>query len=334
LAQRTVEPFDTWQDQELLRTKTRPHGPCGPTAWVEVLGDIWFRGYNPLLRTGGIFSLRRSESEFFNQWGDTAESEEVGIWLDRDTDWLLPYCSMTVHNNYLLTTVAPEISGNAIRHRGLAVLDLAGVSKLGQADQPAWEGLWTGAFPVQLSGRWMLCRDNDGQNRLYELTRDADFDVDSRGRQRRIETQIETAALNHKALFEHKILQGGRVQVAEVRRQTRFDFAFKQAGSTAWTDWHTATRNPVVDPGDDIDEHREQGSGIIDLPNAKFDAAGSRRFIDLQERIVITGHAVIIRERRKAGLDDQTERAQCQAEQPTTIVTTPPPLHYSYVISE
>jgi hypothetical protein len=174
-------------------------GAVSHTATVNVNGDIWFRAPD------GIRSYVIAHRDH-GTWVNTPLSREVSRSLSSDGAALLRHGSAALYDNRLICTCAPYTAMNdegdvrGIAHRGLVVLDFAPVSSMFNRSQPAWEGLWTGLRVLQLvvtqgdPDRLFAYTLNDDTStiELWELDKEARFDVETPGTDTRISWSFET----------------------------------------------------------------------------------------------------------------------------------------------
>jgi hypothetical protein len=182
-------PRSVWNTQQIQRVSLLGRGCTSPNTSL-VNSELWFRSHD------GWAFYSNSQSEFGRYFSMRKLSREVNKWVERDTKWLKQFASTMYFDNYLISTVAPEIkrtnsSGLNRYHRGMIVLDLD------QSASPApdaqltfrWNGLWTGVRPTQLvsamiSGEqrgFIFSFDSDNKNRLYEVTNEQGNDYGENG---------------------------------------------------------------------------------------------------------------------------------------------------------
>lgn len=171
-------PRVNWNTASIQRITLLGRGNTSPNT-TTVNSELWFRSHD------GWAFYSNSQSEFYRYFSMRKLSREVNKWVDRDTSWLKQFASTMYFDNYLISTVSPEIKrtdapGLNRYHRGMVVLDLD------QGSSPApdaqltfrWNGLWTGIRPThllaaQINGEkraFAFSFDDDNKNRLYEVT--------------------------------------------------------------------------------------------------------------------------------------------------------------------
>jgi hypothetical protein len=241
-------PRVLWTAQQIQRISLLGRGCASPYV-TTVNSELWFRSYD------GWAFYSNSQSEFGRYFSMRKLSREVNKWVDRDTPWLKQFASTMYNDNYLLSTVAPEIKRTAAPglhryHRGIIVLDLD------QSASPApdaqltfrWNGIWTGVRPTQVLSAKILGEDrgfvfsfdNDNKNRLYEITNKQDNDFGEQG-----SVEIESFFITGKydfsksertSKFLRKRISGGEMWMSEIKGNATSSVEYRSDSNPCWYD--------------------------------------------------------------------------------------------------
>lgn len=239
LAMDLTVPRIDWLDTDISRVVLLEAGGVSDGAMVQVNGDLFFRSLQ-----GGVRSLRMARAEQ-GGWGKTPISREVSNYLKLDSPRLLQFAQMARFDNRLFCTTIPQLSDQHPNHLGMIVLNFDLISSLAGKTAPAWEGVWTGITPTVLATgifdaeeRFLaLCHDEDGINRLYEIRKEASYDIDTNP----IPAVIQTKAFSFESPYNRKELIGGDIWLTEIYGPTTFVIKWRPAGYPEWTTWHTFT---------------------------------------------------------------------------------------------
>lgn len=225
------------------------NGAMGDRSTVIVNGDVWFRSRD------GIRSFRMARREI-TSWGNIPMSTEVHQLLKYDTEFLLSYSQAVLFDNRLLMTVSPRFTPGMTYHGGLIALDFHTISSMGSRSDPAYDGLWTGVQPTAMvTGRFLtgercliFSRNADGENELWELTKEDRFD----NLTTRIASVLESPAYGFKlsearssALVPAQVSNSAQLKrlghaeiwVDDMSGTVDFNFKFKPDDYPAWLDW-------------------------------------------------------------------------------------------------
>ena len=137
-------PRADWNTSNIQRISLLGRGNTSPYV-TTVNSELWFRSHD------GWAFYSNSQSEFYRYFSMRKLSKEVNKWVGRDTPWLKQFASTMYFDNYLISTVAPEIKrtdapGLNRYHRGMVVLDLD------QGSSPAPDAQLT--FQVEWAVDW------------------------------------------------------------------------------------------------------------------------------------------------------------------------------------
>jgi hypothetical protein len=269
---------------------------------VTVNGDVFYRSED------GIRSFRMARRDF-GQWGNTPISSEMNRVLPHDSRHMLEYSSAVIFDNRFLSTVSPYwVQGHGVAHRGLAVLDFDILSRMYGAQQPAWEGVWTGVNVLQLiTGRFggqercfAFVLNGSNQIELWELSRDYPFDY-GEGGDTRIEWSVEMKAFDFDSPFNQKQLEYGEIWVDDVVGKVNFSAEWRPDGYPKWLQWHSgwneeATRTQTMASllGSQATPRNQYRSKMrLPYPDYQSDAVSDtdlRNFFTLQPRLQVIGH--------------------------------------------
>jgi hypothetical protein len=239
-------PRSVWGAQQVQRISLLGRG-CTSPYLALANSELWFRSHD------GWAFYSNSQSEFGRYFSMRKLSREVNKWVERDTPWLRQFASAMYFDNYLISTVAPEIKrtnapGLNRYHRGMITLDLD------QSSSPApdaqltfrWNGLWTGIRPTQLIATlingeqrgFAFSFDNDNKNRLYEITNQQGDDYGDNGN-----VQIKSFFVTGRYDFSRsqatnkfirKRISGGDVWLSEIKGRATAGVEYRSDSNPCW----------------------------------------------------------------------------------------------------
>lgn len=229
----------------IVSTALISNGGEGQRNTVIANSDTFFRSRD------GIRSLLLGRQDF-RDWRNTPQSRELDAILRSDPQDLLQFGSAVVFDNRLLMTVSPQVTNQGMIHRGLVALDLDPVSSMREKRPAQYDGLWTGLHIYQvITGKFAgvehcfaFCRNVAGKLEVYEITRDARFDLDDGTMPRRVRWYFESPMVwfgsreSATPQFEVKRLVGGEVYVADAVGEVHYDAKFRPDGEACWIPWH------------------------------------------------------------------------------------------------
>lgn len=236
-----------WKDAQIQRVSLIGRGCFSPyTALVN--SELWFRS------SDGWAFYSNSQGDFNRYFVLRKLSREVDKWVAQDTPWLKQFASTIFWNNYVISTVSPDLaringSPNLTRfHRGMVVLDLD-MSASPSPDASVsfrWNGLWTGVRPCQLvtaniqgdKRAFAFSFDSDNQNRLYEFTKYNSDDYGPGGT-KEIESFFITgrygfAAGQRSNSFMRKKLTGAEIWVSEIASKATISADYRADSEVCW----------------------------------------------------------------------------------------------------
>jgi hypothetical protein len=241
-------PRVQWNTSNIQRITLLGRGNTSPYV-TTVNSELWFRSHD------GWAFYSNSQSEFYRYFSMRKLSREVNKWVGRDTPWLKQFASTMYHDNYLISTVAPEIKrtdapGLNRYHRGMVVLDLD------QGSSPApdaqitfrWNGLWTGIRPTQLVAAMIngekrglaFSYDDDNKNRLYEITTQTGDDYGQNGTVQ-IKSFFTTGRYDFGRSeatnkFLRKRITGGEMWLSEIPGNVRSAVEYRADSNPCWSE--------------------------------------------------------------------------------------------------
>ena len=218
-----------WQTQQVQSVALIGRGSVSPYGLINVNNDVWFRSDD------GIASYRIQSSEQQSGYSLSKISRAVNSFFRNDTPEMLQFSSMMYFDNRVLTTCSPiyvppksEDYGAHRCHRGMVAIDLEKAGGIQGESDFNCDGLWTGIRPVVLvNGKFgsvtkgfAVSHDSDGENRIYELSRDEGNDeIEGRKVKQKWSYQTkkfswDTARASNQ--FEVKKLIGGDLAISNV----------------------------------------------------------------------------------------------------------------------
>jgi hypothetical protein len=300
-------PIDrtAWKDLEypIQTIALRGYGATGDRSVAVVNGDVFYRADD------GIRSFKLARRDF-STWGNTPVSAEMNRVLTKDSREYLDYCSAVVFDNRLLSTVSPYwVQGHGVPHRGLAVLDFDILSRMHGAQQPAWEGIWTGLNVLQLvvgsfngvEKCFAFVLNGANQVELWEVSRDYPHDYGDAG-DSRIEWSIEFKSLDFESLFELKSLEYGEVFIDRLQGDCNIKADYRPDEYPLWQSWHEGwsegaedkiilTANSMTPPALPRKQYRSKmGLPEPDYAADEIEDLGIKKFFVFQPRLEFRGH--------------------------------------------
>lgn len=209
-------------------------------------GDLFYRAQD------GVSSYRNARIEYSQQWNQTPVSREVNYWLKPDRTDLLEFIPAISWQNMVFTGCSPQraapnnpVFGYHRYCRGMVVLDADSMSTTGRNGAPVWHGMWSGIQP------WAFCKglignsercfafsyDQDGRNRLYEITLqegDDSFETQPRAISGFYITGSFGSVEARTNEFSPKILNGGVIEYSGLSGIARFQVDYRPDGSPCW----------------------------------------------------------------------------------------------------
>jgi hypothetical protein len=249
------------------------------------------------------------------------------------------------HDNYLLSTVAPEIKRTSALglhryHRGIIALDLDQSASPSPDAQLSfrWNGLWTGIRPTQMVSAlidgqkrgFALSFDKDNKNRLYEVTSQQTDDYGPNGT-RQIESFFTTGRYDFNRSgatnkFLRKKITGGEMWMSEIKGLVESKAEFRADSNPCWSELKVPTTygcdpcSPIATecvPQQGGNRYKRYKFNTPD-PSECNDLAGipSVEGSEFQIKINLTGSATIDRVRLMANIknNDDSPVGDCPEE--------------------
>lgn len=228
---------DSWTTTPNFQTiSLLSNGFVGSNAFTTVNSDVWYRSRD------GIRSFvvaRRS----FGQWSNTPKSREIQETIRYDTQSLLKYTSAVYFDNRLIMTSRPNQDDGRWWNESMTVLDFNPLASVQQADAPAYDGVWTGFRPTKLftliTSQGERCLSfsvsEEGENQLWEISRDDDFDNGNC----RIPWSITPGGYDWNAKGQRKRIRSAEYWIDKLRGQADFTFYFRPDEYPFWQPWST-----------------------------------------------------------------------------------------------
>lgn len=229
----------------LLPASLLGYGPLAQLSTILSNSDVIFR------QTDGMASLKFARRDFNQDMGgNTPISREVSNVLDADEKSLLPYGSAVTHDNRLLMTSGPIITGRGVVNRGLVALNFDLVSSLRGKAPPIYDGLWTGLnlfqavtgnfSGVQKSYAFGWHQVND-EIELFELVKTGDGLLDNDDT--RIVWSVESPPMFRpdQRPKEQRLVRllNGQLHVRDVSGLVNITVQWRPDFSPCWQDWHS-----------------------------------------------------------------------------------------------
>jgi len=239
-------PRQQWIDNQVQRVSLIGDGLASSHGFAGLNGDMFFRSQS------GINSYRNARVEYSQRWNQTPVSREVNYWLKPDRSAYLEFVPMVSFKNMILCGCSPFVSrpnnaefGMHRYCRGMVVFDADAMSTAGRDGAPVWHGMWSGIRPWAFAQGFLnggnhcyaFSYDRDGRNRLYEITL-TDGDDLFGSQKRKIQSSFTSAMLGSVEtvtnFFQPKILNGGTLELSEIKGQISFTVEYKPDGTPCW----------------------------------------------------------------------------------------------------
>lgn len=321
-------PRETWKDTRVQRVSQIGGGGISSHGYCLLNSDLIYRS------TEGVRSYRNSRSEFQQSWRNTPISSDVRRWMGSNAGRYGQFCPMASWNNQVLVGVSPLIgkpntldAGFHRYHRGFVLLDAQPESNTLREGASVWQGLQTGIRPVVfVDGRiqdqhrcFCLSYDQDGKNRIYEITTDQRNDW-FEGQKRKIVSFYDTGLLgatDKSTNFDLKMLNGGQIQVSGLNESANLSVSYRPESTPCYLPLYTQAVgcdcpelvNSCFVP--DLPDREKRN-----LPAAKADCPpGSKKpgnvMLNLQARVEMEGAVTIDRMAFKFTPKGQDESVDC-----------------------
>lgn len=250
---KTNQPRDNWTAGVFGGVLIANAGIAGPRAFVNVNSDILF-----MSREGNIHAVSTARAEA-KRWGNVPISREVNNWTQPTDGPLSELAVMGYHNGRILCSVRPyrtlayDRIGRRVSdftHGGFVVLDTETIASLLSEGTPAWSGIWTGICPMEIAtiaGRcFVISKDGDAINALYEINEDGDVDI-VRGCHRNIASRIYTRAYDFKDPYQLKREHSIAMHLQDIQGCLDLEISRKPSHGHRWMKYATWKHCAPVD---------------------------------------------------------------------------------------
>lgn len=240
----TQNPRSAWEAGQFGSVFNFSAGIIGPRALVNVNSDLFFLSGDGQVRSA---SMSRDEQ---HKWARVPMSREVRNWLKYNDKSLAKYAVLGYFRNKIFITANPyrvkatTTTGLPIAdytNAGFAVLELDNISTLGSDSRPVWAGIWTGVRPMDMcvigERCFVVSKDDDVGNSIYELKPDQTWDDDGYGNIRLIDSIVYTRAYDYDSPFTPKVLNNIDFQLLNVKGCFNLDIKYKPSNSPKFLDW-------------------------------------------------------------------------------------------------
>lgn len=221
-------PRTQWVTQDITQTILPSVGACSFNAYSDKGADLVFRDHEGRIRT--IRNAQQFQSTGANFTNDFA------IWnLYKNEDASLRSFSHAVtFDRRTLILTHPQRSFLSdkrynVVHKSIAVMENDNLS-----DKPDVWSFWTGLnicgmVTIPVGGEDVLlafCRDPDGVNRIYKLTKEGLYDK-TPGQVKKIQMTLSTASLDFGASMQPKKLSGAAARLSALRGEVNIQGRWK-----------------------------------------------------------------------------------------------------------
>lgn len=238
-AEEGFSTFNLPPNRETWKTLTYPpqinmpirYSAMSQNSVVLVNGDLYYQAKDGL--RSFLYAIRD-----FQQPGNVPISSEMDRIISHNTQHLLKFSAGILFDNRIIFTVSPAPSPNGTYHRGMGVLDLNLISRLGQKAPPVYDGIWTGIRPTgMMTGSFdeeerafIFVLNSGDANELWELHKVSGYD----NTESRISCAIETRAMNFGSPFTMDKLQGLEVWVDKVAGALTIGAQYRPDSAPCW----------------------------------------------------------------------------------------------------
>lgn len=201
----------------------------------------------------GMSDLRQSEYQFSNLDSLENQALEANYYFSNDTPWMLYQCRTRSYNKRLLTTVGPEQTQDGdIYWNGIISYCPASMAQEQKRAPQRYESVWTGVRPwcmtvVKRNSAsdilFVHSYDNDGKNRLYMMDGSIDYDINTYGERKEIESFIETRGYHFGNQLALKTNQGRFLKTQPCERTISFQAFVRPEVSGTWNQFYEVTHN-------------------------------------------------------------------------------------------
>lgn len=351
-------PRTSWIDTQVQRVALVGDGLVSSHGFAGLNGDMFFRSQS------GVNTYRNARIEYSQRWNQTPISREVNYWLKPDRRNYLEFIPMVSWQNMVFCGSSPQIAnptnpgfGKHRFCRGMVVFDADNLSTASRSGSPVWHGMWSGVRPwafaqgyIQGANRcFVFSYDQDGRNRLYEMTLRRGDDV-FEGQRIKIESSYTTGMYGSVETvtnpFDVKRINGGVLEFSQVLGLSSFEVQYRPDGTPCYVNIDSGQAGcdcPVRAPCTDLPPYRtltalpQWGRKYFQQPSLNACTPGSKQpattFHHCQVRINATGSFVIDRMRIRFELMKEEQIAECSGPQCQPITCCPNENDYAYQLA-
>lgn len=209
------------------------YGATGQYSIQPINGDVFYRSIDGFRS----FILARRD---FSTWGNLPISREMTRMMN-DEQNMLKFTSTVLFDNRYLAMVSLHPDKTGAYSDAVAVMDFDLLGGTGIKSPPVWEGVWTGLrFTKLITGVingnhrcFAFSVGTDGDNQLWEITKDARWDEDGC----KIESMIETRSMIHGSPFEATELTTSELWVDDLAGEVDWTMKYRPDQHPCWYDW-------------------------------------------------------------------------------------------------
>ena len=238
-----------WTTTSIQRVALLGRGCMGPYSIIDCNGEVFFRSND------GWSMFNNSQVEFVTRLSYRKLTKEVNRWVGTSDNWMSQFATGMFFDNRLILAVAPYLVANtdptqgAHRpHKAMVALDLDQPSQTSPDASTTfrWDGLWTGIRPLQMLTAsirnkirgFIFSHDDDGINRLYELTTNQGDDVCD-GVSSPIKSYFITKRYNYDISqqtnrYQNKSLCGGDIWLSNINEQSQINVSYRVDSYPIW----------------------------------------------------------------------------------------------------
>ena len=250
---RTDIPRSQWEQTRFGSLLLFNAGIAGQRAFTHLNSDLIFMSGDGQIRS---LSMARREQ---GQWANTPIDREIRNWVRFDDRELISLTVAESFRNRVFITVDPfripakDLFGNKVSDfafGGIVVLELDNVSGIFQDATPAWAGLWTGIYPMDLvqagSELYLFSKDPNSVNRLYKLDEGITYDI-FQGKRKQVTSRIYTREYSFQDKFLLKEEKSVEPTLREVEGELCLKVDRKSESASNWSSWKTFKHLALTD---------------------------------------------------------------------------------------
>lgn len=289
-------PRTQWSETNITQVLFFGNGTVSPMSVVPVNDDLMYVDTTGNLRT--VKYTASSTSGSGGSLSSTPLSFELRPFIEQSAREALPATSLSFSDNRVLFTTAGLVDGN---YRALGVLDTAKAASISGAENPSYDGVWTGYNYLQvLSARknkeWLtfiVVKDLSASDSVSLLWLDSSANTDCS--KVPVKSVIWTRMFEFNSPSDTKKLILAELWLSDIKRNTDVSVYFRPRGYHKWS--LAATKTIVVPEGSQPQTRRRlhfpvpmTATGCNPASNEKLYLATSMQFA-----IVFTGRCKVDR---------------------------------------